>query len=194
MQIERIVNNVTTLGPGRRLCVWVNGCNRRCQGCVSPELREFAPQNECDIDDVFSAYDYSRIDGVTVSGGEPFEQAEELNRLADFLAARGVKDILVYTGYTVSQLRGKSAATDEALGKIAVLIDGPYIEQLDDGKGNLKGSANQSVIFLKPQFRRRYEQYRREKREVQIVPLVCGELAVGIPDKEIIDNFKNRRV
>ena len=95
MRIERAVNYVTTLGPGRRLCIWVNGCPRKCEGCVSQRLQLVDEGTENDIYEYFFAYNMESIDGVTVSGGEPFMQADELLKLVEYLKRRGVSDILV---------------------------------------------------------------------------------------------------
>ena len=191
MQIERTVCGVTTLGPGSRMAVWVNGCPRRCKGCVSPLLQRPEPCNERDIDEYFSRFDYASIDGVTISGGEPFMQTEELARLVRFLKKRGVEDILVYTGYTIEELRARGDEyTDYVLSAIAVLIDGPYVEEKNTDIGNLRGSDNQRVIFLSDKFKRPYADYADDKRSMQIFGLGNIELAVGIPDKEFVKNFK----
>ncbi len=191
MQIERTVCGVTTLGPGSRMAVWVNGCPRRCKGCVSPLLQRPEPRNERDIDEYFSRFDYASIDGVTISGGEPFMQTEELARLVRFLKKRGVEDILVYTGYTIEELRARGDEyTDYVLSAIAVLIDGPYVEEKNTDIGNLMGSDNQRVIFLSDKFKRPYADYADDKRSMQIFGLGNIELAVGIPDKEFVKNFK----
>ena len=134
MRIERVVNYITTLGPGSRLCIWVNGCSRKCVGCVSPNLQNVDESTEVDIYECLYAYNLELIDGVTISGGEPFEQAEELYRLVRYIRRRGIRDILVYTGYTYDQLKDmQSAAVDGVLEAISVLIDGPYVEELDFG-------------------------------------------------------------
>lgn len=191
MQIERTVCGVTTLGPGNRMAVWVNGCPRSCKGCVSPLLQKSEPLNEREVNAYFSRFAHDGIDGVTVSGGEPFMQTEELEKLVDFMLSRGLEDILVYTGYTLEELRSRDDGyTERVLGKIAVLIDGPYVAEEDTGKGNLKGSDNQRIIVFKDKFKAAYDAYYREERAMQIFNFGNIELAVGIPDSEFIGNFK----
>ena len=192
MQIERGVTGVTTLGPGSRLVVWVNGCNRRCRGCISERLQAFDPENEYDIEAFLRGFDLSRIDGVTISGGEPFEQAPELAKLIRLLRRKGVTDILVYTGYTLEELRARGdGATDEALSGISVLIDGPYVAELDDGTDNIKGSKNQRVLFLKPGFEKKYSEYIRPERSMQQMPLANILLAAGFPPAGFAERFIN---
>ena len=192
MRIERAVNYIGTLGPGKRLCVWVNGCSRRCTGCVSARLQEIDPTTEVGIEEFFGRFSVDKCDGVTISGGEPFDQPAELSRLIRYFRERGVRDILVYTGYTIEELRQKKdASIDEALSGIAVLIDGPYVRELDDQKNNLKGSSNQRILFLQQEFSDLYETWMHDEREMQEMVLGNTLLAVGIPDEKFLKKFRN---
>ena len=195
MQIERSLSGVKTLGPGNRLAIWVNGCKRRCLDCVSPELQVFCPANEVSIEDYFSWVDFNSVDGVTISGGEPFEQLTELNNLVTFLTKKkGIKDILVYTGYTIEELRGRmDYRIDSILNHIAVLIDGPYIKSLDTGKGNLKGSDNQRILFLRTELKPCYDNYMKEERKIQVFDFGNHVVAAGIPNQDIICEFMDER-
>ncbi len=194
MRIERAVNYVEALGPGRRLCVWVNGCSRRCKGCVSARLQVVDEGTEAEIEEYFFGYNLRAIDGVTVSGGEPFEQIAELERLVKYFRRRGVKDILVYTGYTLEELQAKKDERVERIfSQISVLIDGPYVAELDSGKGNLTGSENQRVHYLDESVRAAYEAYQTEKRSVQEMTLGNVLLGVGIPDTEYIKRFNEEK-
>ena len=84
--MERIVSGVTTLGPGKRIAIWVNGCNRACPGCISPRLQKFDESTECNIIDILGNYDLVNIDGITISGGEPFEQIDDLYDLVCYFS------------------------------------------------------------------------------------------------------------
>ena len=193
MRIERAVNYIRTLGPGLRLCIWVNGCSRGCPGCVSQRLQQPDESTDVDIYEYFVGYNLDRIDGVTISGGEPFEQPEELNKLVDYLIKRGMRDILVYTGYTLSELKSqKNNCIDLVLGKISVLIDGPYIIERDMGKGNLRGSDNQCIHYLFPEYKDVYDSYISELREPEELILGNTLLSVGIPDRQYIEEFKRK--
>ena len=86
------------------------------------------------------------IDGVTISGGEPFEQPVDLAALLKGLSTL-TDDIIVYTGYKLEELRSDPYAS-EALQHVGILIDGPYIKELDDGRG-IRGSSNQVVHRLR---------------------------------------------
>ncbi len=190
MQIERTLMGITALGPGKRMAVWVNGCEKRCRGCISPALQAKNPNNECDVNEYFSQFSYEDCDGVSISGGEPFLQAEELCRLVVFLKNRGIDDILVYTGYTLEELIAKNdGAVNSILEKIAVLIDGPYVESENDDTSNLAGSKNQRIHILNHAFEKRYTEYISDKRDVQVFDFGNYVLAVGIPTREYIRKF-----
>lgn len=192
MQIERAIANVRTLGPGNRLVIWVNGCNRRCHGCVSPNLQSFNPNNDIDVLRFMSGFDLNEFDGITISGGEPFEQPEDLYVLVEYCKRNGMEDILVYTGYTESELVDKrNPYVDSVLSSIAVLIDGPYICELDDGTDNLKGSGNQRIIVKNKDLQELYHRYHKKKREMQVFYLGKLIVAAGIPDSAFIKSFES---
>ena len=193
MQVERIIAGVTTLGPGERVCIWVNGCSRRCEGCVSPELQSPKPENECDILRVLEKFNLGPRDGVTVSGGEPFEQVSALTALVRYLRERGVEDLLVYTGYTLEELERRADGEPDVrylLDNIGVLIDGPYIREQDDGRGNLAGSKNQRVLYLNESLKPKYAAYASETRTVQEFFMFPHLVGVGIPTAEYIKKFR----
>lgn len=192
MQVERIIADVETLGPGKRICIWVNGCKRKCIGCVSPELQTFKQENECDIISVIAKFDLNETSGITISGGEPFEQTVALAELIRFLKSKGVADILVYTGYRIEQLRTRTdeiAATQYVLDNIGVLIDGPYIQEQNHNIGNLKGSDNQRIIFINKKLQQKYEAYASDARKMQEFFMFPHFVGVGIPPKEYIEKF-----
>lgn len=193
MQVERVIADVETLGPGKRICIWVNGCKRNCVGCVSPELQAFKEENECDIVAVLEKFQLDATVGVTISGGEPFEQTTALAELVWFLNKKGVEDILIYTGYTIEELNSRAdeaEATHYVLSNIGVLIDGPYIQEKNNDIGNLKGSDNQKIIFVKQKLKSKYDAYYTDVRKMQEFFMFPHFVAVGIPTKEYIDKFK----
>lgn len=190
MQIERTIKGVKTLGPGNRIVVWVNGCHRNCPGCVSKRLQKKAPQNEQDVIGYFNEFDLDDVDGVTVSGGEPFDQTEELYKLVNYFIDKKILDILIYTGYTIEELiKKKDKRIDYILENISVLIDGPYIEKLNDNTGNLKGSSNQRVIILNKYYQKKYDEYYTAERAMQEFWFGNIFVAVGIPTQEYINSF-----
>ena len=161
MFVRTICYPVTVLGPGKRLGIWLSGCSKRCLGCMSPELQERRESDEVSLDYLMSVLTAQApdADGITISGGEPFEQGEDLFRLVKNLKKNISDDILVYTGWTLSEvLSDKWGARTVSM--ISTLIDGAYVADLDDGQG-LRGSSNQVVHKLGPSPSYDYEQCER---------------------------------
>ena len=108
MQIDRVLYPITTLGPGERLVIWTIGCSKHCHKCANPELWHENPDKNIDVFELVGiikqATDNRTIDGVTITGGDPFEQIEELNKLLSFFREI-TDDVLVYTGYTTEEAK-----------------------------------------------------------------------------------------
>ncbi len=177
--LERIFYPVVTLGYGKRIGIWVRGCRRNCPGCISPELQSY----EGDAIEVRKVIEMlpegCKVDGLTISGGEPFDQAEGLAELVLWFTEHISKDVVIFTGYTEEELKNRSdRATRFLLEHISVLIDGPYIEELNDGIG-LRGSSNQRVIVYR--FPERYNNSARQDRQVQFAAREDSLLQIGIP-------------
>lgn len=183
MYAARILYPVKTLGPGDRVGIWLCGCPRRCRGCSNPELWAQEERFRINRDDLLrlvrSISDSAPVDGFTLTGGDPFMQAEELALLLPELR-RISGDILVYTGYTLEELRARqSPAVDEALRNISVLIDGEYIEERNTGLV-LRGSDNQRIFCFDGRLRPLYDEYLRQGGGIQDFPAEDGVVSVGI--------------
>lgn len=183
IRLHRVYYPVTTLGPGRRLGIWVQGCKKKCPGCLSPEMQpcvgplltvESIVQNiPADI----------RPDGLTISGGEPFDQPAGVAELIRWFTDRYTSDVLVYTGYTLAELKARQdPATDAILMGLAALVDGPYCKDLDLGKG-LMGSENQQVYVYR--FPERYQGFSTAPRTLQAVQEPQQLIFIGIPPQKI---------
>lgn len=173
---------VYTLGPGKRYCLWVQGCPRRCPGCVSIHSQD--PQGGYWMEPGAIAMEIrlSRPDGITISGGEPFLQAKALAQMLGILREQMRCDlgVIVYTGYTLEELETVPDA-GLLLPYIDLLIDGPYVRELDDGL-SLRGSANQRVIPLTDRYRKPevLNLFGQKTRTVQIIPHGFGISRVGV--------------
>lgn len=186
MQIERIFYPVLTLGYGKRIGIWTIGCPHGCLNCSNPELWDTNPSKDISLDQIFAMISSisQPIDGVTITGGDPFEQIEEFAKLVHFIKTNITDDILIYSGYSMEELRSRrDVRIDLILEDIAVLIDGTYIEELNDN-GPLRGSSNQVFHILNPKYESRYELLLKEKRKVQTVFYQRDLLTIGIPVKQ----------
>lgn len=135
-------------GPGVRAVIWVQGCDRRCPGCCNPELLDFAGGVPRTIESILGdIYASGPLDGIALSGGEPFEQAKPLVKLCKRMRAPDMT-VVCFTGYTLDELQtGNDPAWTELLKHIDLLIAGPYIHEIPC-EDPLRGSSNQQLHFL----------------------------------------------
>jgi anaerobic ribonucleoside-triphosphate reductase activating protein len=171
------------LGPGYRAVIWVQGCPFHCKGCISPEW--ILPGGVLtDIEDIARRIlDDPAIEGLTISGGEPMQQASPLYRLTRILKrTRRDFNVICFTGYRFQDLMNKppSGEVRNFLNEIDVLIDGPYIAAKNDNIG-LRGSSNQTIHFLSEALREHDFEHNPRKIEIE---LNDGEaFIVGIPPR-----------
>ena len=196
MHIARILFPVRVLGPGDRIAIWFDGCEHACPGCSNPELWEQKPQYKTDLDSVMELIhvisDRNQVDGITITGGDPFYQPDALRDLLRELQYIS-RDILVYTGYCFDDLSGRY---DDILEHIGVLIDGKYIESENHGS-LLRGSDNQNIMILREDLQPVYEKYlNTEKPKIQNFTLGDHVISVGIHrpgyENELLDLSKKK--
>lgn len=180
MYIARLLYPVKVLGPGNRIAIWFSGCEHHCNGCCNPELWTQSNDQYISAEGIKTLINSvafnNRIDGFSLTGGDPFFQPEALKELLPFLLTIS-EDILVYTGYDFNYVSEKYS---DIINNIAVLIDGKYIEKQNYGSV-LKGSDNQKIILLKEKYIDSYEQYLKEKQShIQNFYTDNGIVSVGI--------------
>ncbi|MBP5091954.1 MAG: radical SAM protein [Bacilli bacterium] len=181
MQIGKIFFPISSLGIGTRLGIWVVGCLRNCKGCANPELQYFDEGKDAPVVELYKAIKDYPFTGVTISGGEPFLQAKDLAVLIRLLVEKGIEDILVFTGFTLEELKAKNDDDiNYILANIAVLIDGPFIESKFEGH-RLKGSSNQRIFYFKKEFEKAYEDYISDGQHIDYIPVGDEVHFIGIP-------------
>ncbi|MBY8823219.1 4Fe-4S cluster-binding domain-containing protein [Sphingomonas colocasiae] len=143
--LSRLHFPVTTLGPGRRVGLWLQGCSIRCPGCISVDTWHQG-ETHIPVEELIGALAAfaDQADGLTVSGGEPFDQPDALARLLQ--GWRDVSDsaILVFTGHDHAELSDWLAANP---GLIDALMTGPFRSDLPQTLA-LRGSDNQELHIL----------------------------------------------
>ncbi len=147
--LYQIYHHSTVDGPGRRSVIQVAGCSIRCPGCYVPETHERANGKLTSIEKIVEEIDKSRgeHDGVTILGGEPFDQPESLQILVEKLKTKGYH-LVIYSGYTLEDLMAQeSEITNRILSKIDLLIDGAFQRELAERAGEYRGSSNQRLIL-----------------------------------------------
>jgi anaerobic ribonucleoside-triphosphate reductase activating protein len=136
-------------GPGSRFVVWLQGCTLGCPGCFNPTTHDALGGREVSIDELAAEMARSKSEGLSLSGGEPLQQAEAAVALLDAARSLGMST-LAFSGYTIEEIRTLPHGPD-VLARLDVLIDGRYVstERLAAG---LRGSQNQRIQLLTPRY------------------------------------------
>jgi len=182
--LNKIHYPVKNLGPGVRLGIWFQGCDIRCKGCIDPGAWEFSEEKKIDINEVkkmIGGFAGRLVDGITISGGEPFAQPEALEEIVSFCGKITRGDILVYSGYSYAKLKRDFAGI---LKKIDVIISEPYIEAEKD-ELIWRGSDNQKIWLTSDKARANYPENINEMkytaRNIQIANDGGRIFIIGIP-------------
>jgi anaerobic ribonucleoside-triphosphate reductase activating protein len=157
LRIHRFLPQTQAEGPGNRACLWVQGCSIHCPGCSvpwtwQPEGGKTATVKEL-AQKVLSG---PPVEGITFLGGEPFDQALALSRLAKILKAEGLS-IVTFSGYTFEHLQEQIQSNqrkdwERLFLETDLLIAGPFqVENLDTQRPWV-GSSNQTYHFLTPRY------------------------------------------
>jgi anaerobic ribonucleoside-triphosphate reductase activating protein len=160
LRISRLHYPVTVLGPGRRVGIWVQGCSIGCAGCLSQDTWSpdaAAPVSVARVIETCRRLSKDELDGVTISGGEPFDQPVGLRCLLEGLhawrAERGVPfDVLCYSGRPLRYLRKHYA---DILALLDAIVPEPYVHTLPQ-RHPWRGSSNQPLVPLSELGRSRY--------------------------------------
>jgi anaerobic ribonucleoside-triphosphate reductase activating protein len=147
LNLHSIIPSSRLNGPGNRMVIFFQGCKRDCPGCFNPGLRPFETKEKYLPEDIFIRHLADGIEGITVSGGEPFLQPEGLFRLLKTAVKRYAPSTVVYTGFTVEELMNIPGSA-VCLRFIDVLVDGRYDRKKKEPTLLARGSTNQRFCFL----------------------------------------------
>lgn len=151
--IHRILQGSYANGPGIRNVVWFQGCPLNCPGCFNPETHDIQKGRRIRIEDLCEILTdpASPAEGVTISGGEPFLQTEALYALLRGLREHSVSSIIVFSGYTISDLRADPQKA-ECLELTDALICGPYRKDLPAAPERFCSSSNQELVLVSSRY------------------------------------------
>ena len=190
LNISHYVLKTGVLGPYLRSAVWVNGCCFDCDGCIAKEMNGQAPdkRNIRELTDIFLKVEGT--EGITISGGEPFLQADALAGMIDGIRAKRDYGVIVYSGFTLEELQGISdLKIHNLLKKIDILIDGKYRNDLDDGLP-FRGSSNQRIILLTDRYKDVFNRYYMEQKKRNIEIKRDHIYMVGVPSKSGLKTWR----
>ncbi len=194
IQVAGIQNCSYVAGPGRRCVIWVSGCLRRCPGCFQSHFFDFSIGYETHFNELAEqVLSLEGINGITLSGGEPFEQSIPLSSFCEQIKKKSDLSILAYTGYRLSALE-LNPTFSNLLAHLDILIDGEFREELA-GPFLYRGSANQRILFRDEKTKK----WKTEKSapqangsEIQVALGTEEILITGFPDSRLQKKFETR--
>lgn len=147
MRIAGTVQDSIVDGPGFRFTVFTQGCSHHCPGCHNPQTHDPSGGTEHTVEELLERMRSNPLtDGLTLSGGEPFEQPEDCLLLAQGAHESGL-NVWSYTGYLFEFLRDQGTEAQKALlRELDVLVDGPFLLEQRTLSLPWRGSRNQRVI------------------------------------------------
>lgn len=181
--LERSTEN----GPGTRAVIWVQGCTLHCPGCFNPATHDMGIRQLLPVEELAQRiFTISGIEGITISGGEPFLQAAPLTELGMLMQQHNL-GVIVFSGFTYKQLTQAHKPEWNALLSVTdLLIAGPFIQDLACELA-LRGSSNQTLHFLSERYTGFREELEREGNSVEVLIDESGQVIVtGFPGQDII--------
>ena len=151
IRLHGIAEDSIVDGPGLRLGVFVQGCSRNCDGCHNPDSQPYEGGIVWSVDDVLAKVT-PITQGITITGGEPFDQAGQCWEIARAAHERGL-DVWAYTGYRFEELCDNTDR-HRLLAEADVLVDGEFVKELKSHSLKWRGSSNQRVIDVQASLRK----------------------------------------
>lgn len=147
-RIHAVVKHSSVDGAGIRYVVFFQGCPHCCEGCHNPQTHDPDSGQAVDVEDIIAHIRQTKyLDGITLSGGEPFAQPQAVKELAEAAHRMGMS-VWAYSGWTYEQLLSGAAGSEAAMAlrEVDILVDGPFIQSLRSAECLWRGSMNQRVI------------------------------------------------
>ncbi len=152
LRLAGVIRESIVDGPGIRMVIFTQGCPHRCEGCHNPQTHDFDGGYISHPENILKAIDQNPLlKGVTLSGGEPFMQADALADLAIEIHKRKL-DVLTYSGFTFEEITAsfeKHPERKRLLEQTDYLIDGKFVMELKSLNLQFRGSTNQRIIDVK---------------------------------------------
>ena len=146
LRIAGTVNDSIVDGPGLRYAVFTQGCPHDCPGCHNPQTHDFSGGKDIDTSEILAQIRKNPLlDGLTLTGGDPFCQCTACIALAQGAHAHGL-NVWCYSGYTFEELINGKAEWRLLLQNIDVLVDGPFLLEKRSLDCRFRGSSNQRLI------------------------------------------------
>ena len=168
MQIARLEAKTSVEGPGVRTCIWFQGCSIGCAGCCNPEMQNALTGTPMTAKEIIDQVVTADADGLTLMGGEPLDQADELVSMLQGLKKIYDRGIILFTGYTWQQVQEN--ARKKAVAELCdLVIAGPYMATRASQKRRWIGSDNQTTNFVSERYQGYKKSWPENKREIEII-------------------------
>jgi len=155
LNVAKTLSHSRANGPGVRAVIWVQGCTIGCKGCYSGSTHPHKKVNLVPPSELATwVANIDGIEGITLSGGEPFEQAEAvLQLLSGIKALRPELSIFLFSGYEHGFLSQSSNPNiNQVMEQIDMLSSGPFISELHDETLLWRGSSNQELVYISDRY------------------------------------------
>ncbi len=201
IQVNHMVKKTDVLGPGRRFVLWVQGCKKRCKNCINPAGQALEGGQLISVEEIFDIIcEQKEIQGITISGGEPFLQFPAIFKLVMLIKEYTNLDIMLFSGYTYEEIKSQYSkeTLDLFFHKIDIFVDGEYIDALNNNQ-MFRGSENQNIYFFTEKYRAFKDQIICAKnRNIEFeVENNSDIFLVGIPPKnfyeELMESIKEHK-
>ena len=155
LRIHKFLPQSRANGPGVRAVVWVQGCSLGCFGCYNPKTHSFEEGKSIPVDNLVNRIRSldKEIEGVTISGGEPFQQPKALHSLLREIKTKSSFSTLVFSGYSLPEIQSLPLG-NKTTAYIDVLVAGRFIAKKRVAKG-LLGSSNKKIYLLSDRYTER---------------------------------------
>jgi anaerobic ribonucleoside-triphosphate reductase activating protein len=193
LRVARFLSRTLAEGPGLRSAIWVQGCSIRCPGCFNPHMIDFRGGTPHRSSDLVTQVLGSGSSGLTLLGGEPFDQAPAAAAVATGVGQAG-RSVVTFTGYELADLRSAEAdgrqGVAELLAATDLLVAGPFHGESLDRTRPWVGSTNQQFIALHDRFPEMLEAVGSAPDRVEIRVEASGQITVnGWADPSVLESL-----
>ncbi len=188
IRIYEIFEESRANGPGLRFVVFMQGCHFKCEGCFNPQTHHPLGGYSLTVAELVHKIKPIRdkLEGVTISGGEPFLQPIALYELTCEIQKLGLS-LIISTGYELEEIESEIENFNQIIDNCDVLICGRFHHKEYLGMG-LLGSVNKRIMLIT----RRYQLEDiliTPKLEIQIANNEIKASGIGLYDFFNWDQF-----
>lgn len=186
LRVARVLHGTTAEGPGLRTAIWFQGCSIRCRGCINPHLFSAHGGTQLTAASIIGDALASGVEGLTLIGGEPFDQPDAGRALAEAAHAQNL-GVIAFSGYEYETLRDRDQPTRAFLAEVDLLVDGPYQDWNTETERALVGSENQRFIHLTDRYQNYRPELARNRIDIRLRPDGTIEVAGFLDSDGLMD-------